>query len=174
MRRASLGLLREQLWGCMRDPDLEPDPAELVTFLRREEHPELLCDGWLLMGSVRNELGQTAASVDAFRQAWKHVPDAQRAAVGNGIAWGLWLQRDQLTPADKRFALDVAKKATETFEATSADPEALAQYLDTLACCHHMVGNRTKARQLMKRCIELAPRVREYAERLASFDARGD
>ena len=170
MRRQRLGVLREELWGCMRDPELAPDPTPLVAFLEQEEHPELLCDGWLLMGSVQDELGHTAASLRAFREAWKHVPESQVAPVGNGIAWGFWVQRDELTAEDKRFALEVAKRATREFEEVNTDPDALAQYLDTLACCHFMAGDRAKARELMKRCIELSPEVQEFEERLALFE----
>ena len=173
MRRMALITLREKLWGCMRDPELEPDPAELTSFLARETHAELLCDGWLLMGSVRDELGETRQSLRAFRRAWEHVAPDQVAPIGNGIAWGFWLQRERLTRSDKRFALEVARAASAAFEKISRDPVARAQYLDTLACCHYMAGDRSRAMELMRECMEAAPDVAEYRQHLELFETRG-
>lgn len=172
-RRMALGILREKLWGCMRDPDVEPDPAELAAFLDDEEHPELLSGGWLLMGTVLHELGRHRESLRAYRRAWKRVPTDSLAGVGNGIAWGFWLQREHLSPSDRRFALEVARAALRAYEeqAPVQEPDVLATFLDTLACCHFLRGERAEALALLERCVALCPGVRLYVQRLADFRA---
>ena len=47
----------------------------------------------------------------------------------------------------------------------------LAAYLDTLACAHYMNGSADEAVTLVEECIELAPDVGEYQERLVAFSA---
>ena len=172
-RRMALGQLREHLWGCMRDPEIEPDPAELARFLAQGRYDEVLCDGWLLMAAVQSELGQAGAARDAYRTAWKHVASAQRASVGNGIAWKFWTERTELSPEEKQWALAVAQESTSAFEQASCDPLALAQYYDTLACCRYMVGEREEALRLIERCMELDPDTAEFKERYEFFDSRG-
>lgn len=156
-RRMALGQLREHLWGCMRDPEIEPDPADLEVFLAHAQYPELQSDGWLLMGAVRTELGDASGSREAYKAAWKYVPAGQRPSVGNGIAWNFWVERADLSEQEKQWALTVAQESTKAFELTSCDPVALAQYVDTLACCHYMVGDREEAIRQIERCIELDP-----------------
>lgn len=173
MRRMALRTLTEVLWGCMRDPEIEPDPAELETFIAKEKHPELLCDAWLLMGAVRGELGEAEASLSAYRSAWAAVPIENLPAVGNGIAWAYWTRRDELSDEDKRFALLVAIDATRELEKRDFDPLVRAMYYDTLACCYYMNGKSSKAVRLMQRCVEADPSSQGYADRLAHFEARG-
>jgi hypothetical protein len=67
----------------------------------------------------------------------------------------------------------VSLKATAAFEAKNNDPVALAQYVDTLACCYYMNGKRAKALELAKRCMELAPDDPTYTDRYAQFKSRG-
>lgn len=172
-RRMALGILREKLWGCMRDPDIDPDPEELTLFLSSEQNQELLCDGWLLMGAVMDELEQRDQARAAYRAAWASVDEARLPSVGNGIAWNYWLQRSELSEEDRKFALTVAIKATRAFEKINFDPLARAQYLDTLACCYYMNGKHRKAIGLMERCIEMDPDTTAFQDRLAQFEARG-
>ena len=172
-RRMAFGLMREKLWGCMRDPEIQPDPAELEVFLAGETNPGLLCNAWLLMGAVQNELGSKARSREAYREAWLHVPESEVAPVGNGIAWGFWVERDGLTKEEKRFALQLAQRATERIEEESHDPIEQAMYFDTLACCYYMNGKRAKALELAKRCMELAPDDPAYRDRYELFKKRG-
>ena len=171
-RRMTLGIVREQLWGCMRDPELEVDPTPLLAFLADETHASLLSEAWLLLGAVHEELGDGAGSRAAYRAAWEHVQEDQLAPVGNGVAWGFWEQRDELTRAEKRFALRVARRAVEAIGDARGDGVLLAQYLDTLACCAYMNGKRREALALAERCRELAPQQEEFRTRYEQFKAR--
>ena len=173
MRRMALQVLTEELWGCMRDPDVLPDPAELEFFLDSEVEPELLCNGWLLMAAVRKELKNPVESRQAYREAWRNARGNMVAPVGNGIGWAFWIARDELSPADERFALRVSRKATKAFEEVNFDPAARTMYYDTLACCYFLNGQTSKAIEWMKRCMELAPDVQGYVDRLELFETNG-
>lgn len=168
-QRMALDRLREELWGCMRDPEKEPDLTELRALVASTRYPEIRCNGWLLVGVVQTELGQKEAARTAYRKAWSCTPDDMIASTGNGIAWAAWTDRDDLTAADKQWALEVAEAVVATLEDEPVDPLTTASYLDTLACCCYMNGHRNRAQWLLRRCVELDPDEPAYKERIEQF-----
>ena len=92
---------------------------------------------------------------------------------GNTVASKFYESRDELSPADKAFALEVAARAAKAAEAESqVDPEArerLVHALDVYACCLSMNGKKDEALKQLERCKELDPNAEVWKDRLAEF-----
>jgi hypothetical protein len=114
----------------------------MADFLAEEKHEELLYQGWTSMGQMNGFLAQQAQqkgdvagtkkykaeSRSALRTAWKYVPESQIAEFGNSLAWTYYEGREDVSDADKAFALEVAKKVNDL----SKDD---VNTIDTYACC---------------------------------------
>jgi len=153
------------------EKDLNPDA--LYAFLAGEKEPGLLFWGWRAVWKFEAYLFRDAKDqveadehralwLAASRELWKHVPEDRVGAIGNGIAWGLYEYHKKLGPEDHAFALQVAEVA-----ARAAQEDANVQ--DTLACCLFVVGERERAIQAVRRCIELEPENPSWKKRLAEF-----
>jgi tetratricopeptide (TPR) repeat protein len=162
-------ILDEVLADIEKDMDLAP----LYALLDGESHSELLFRGWYAAWKVEGHLVRIAADkadarkhqeqwLRASRELWKHVPEERVAKVGNGIAWALYENHKRLGPEERRFALQVAEKA-----AAMAPEDAMIQ--DTLACCLFVVGERKRAIETVKLCIELDPENPTWKMRLEDF-----
>jgi len=169
MRRMVLGGLQEELYGC-RYVDGVLDPTRILEFLAAEQHEELLFDGWSYLARVQAQEKNAPASAQAFREAWGHVPALLVGRFGHEIGWTLWPLRADLAAEDAQFVLEVAKRAYASFEEQGGGTDAArADYLDVLACAHHMSGDRAKAIELGERSLALAPDRRDIRTRLSQF-----
>jgi hypothetical protein len=170
MRRIALNAMREEMFGCMRGAR-PVEPAPLVEFLADETHSELLCEGLSLLGTVHGHLGQPREMVAAWRRAWKLAPASACLSCGNSLAWDFWERRDALEPADRAFALEVSRTVVRELGDARGDDALRAAFLDTLACCQWMNGEREAAIATVERCLELVPGNDEYTRRLEAFRA---
>jgi tetratricopeptide (TPR) repeat protein len=98
-----------------------------------------------------------ATSLAVIEQKCGEYP--RSASTHNAAAWLAACCRRQL---DK--GLDHARKAVEL------EPQH-PSFLDTLAEIHFQLGNQTKALELVKKCIELAPQRAFYRKQLIRFEA---
>src|SRR5262249_50292821 len=99
---------------------------------------------------------------NAMRAAWGNVPEDQVLDYGNTVAWYFYDSRDDLAPADKTFALQVAERF-----APGLKDEVDA--IDTYACCLFLNGKREEALKQVARCIELEPGKGDWKDRRAQF-----
>jgi tetratricopeptide (TPR) repeat protein len=160
----------DRIWQRTRQLDTAP----LALLLEQERHPEVLFEGWKRMNKMHAHLMQAAVKDGreaeakelrarmraSARRAWQSCPEDERARFGNQIAWDYWEMRAELSPEEKSFALDVARRSA------AGDDVHL---IDTLACCLYMNGRVEEARQQTRRCIELDPQNRKWRTRLESF-----
>lgn len=170
MRLLAINNMREEMFGCMRGA-LPVDPNPMLAFLAEERHPDLLHEGWAILGAVYRHLEDAPKAVEAHRNSWRSVPEGKRDSSGNRLAWDLWLLREAISAEDRRFALDVSLAATEALGEANGDELLRAAYLDTLACCYFMNGKRSKAVAVMQRCMKLAPNEPAYRARLDQFQS---
>jgi thiol-disulfide isomerase/thioredoxin len=168
---AVLGKVNE---GFQRDRSLDVDAVN--TFLADESHPEILFQGHYALVQMHDYLAQEAtgkgdlagakqhkdASRSSMKAAWTNVPEDQVGPYGNTVAWAFYEARDDLSPADKAFALAVAEKA-----ANAAKDDA--HTIDTYACCLFMNGKKDEALKQLDRCRELDPKADFWKDRLAEF-----
>lgn len=154
------------------------DTSELTTALEREDDPEVLFRGWSIVAdfetgalarlqqSERSTPAQAAAARArrraAQRQAWPHCPFEELVTVGNQLAWSSYEASAELTPEERGFALEVARRAAELA------PEDAA-VLDTLACCLHINGLREEALEVARRCVALEPGNEAWRARVEAF-----
>jgi tetratricopeptide (TPR) repeat protein len=152
------------------------DTAAMVAFLEKETYPELLFKGYASLGQMHLYLGKQAEDAgnssgakehrsegrNAMKVAWKNVPEGQVGEYGNSVAWTFYEARDDLAPADKAFALEVAEKVI----GVSKDN---VNAIDTYACCLFMNGKKDEALKQIARCIELEPEKPDWKNRLAEF-----
>jgi thiol-disulfide isomerase/thioredoxin len=175
MRQLALGEVLSKInQQFQKDQSLDVDAV--ATFLASESHPEILFQGNYALVQMHDYLAQQAtgkgdlasakqhrdAARASMKTAWANVPEEQVAAYGNTVAWAFYEQRDELSPADKAFALEVAEKAS----ATAKDD---AHAIDTYACCLFMNGKKDEALKQLDRCRELDPKAAFWRDRLAEF-----
>lgn len=171
----------------------------VVDWLRRLDHEELLFDGWRWVADVQKMSHKPDESRDAAMRAWDHRPADRAIAIrdyANDLAWQFWEQREQLSPDERKFALHASEAAMEAFQKV-LDGECgcdtgcsclvgddgrpvteqewftawKAGYLDTLAVCYHMNGERDRAVETAEAVVALLPENQEYRERLAMIQA---
>ena len=99
---------------------------------------------------------------EASRALWTHADDAERKAVGNTVAWDLWLVRDYVDADAKRFALEVGR-------AIAALAPEEPDVLETFACVQYLNGRRAEAVRTIERAIRLEPDEAAWRERRQSF-----
>jgi len=156
--------------------DLDP----VYAHVRRIDPPTVAFGGWEWLADAELARGRRAEARGAWIEAWPLAPEARRVEWGGGVARTFWDMRDELTRSERRFALRVAleasERALEDYEAELADREAegedagepppeeqrsprrlAASQLETLACCYHMNGKRSKALEALRRSLELEP-----------------
>lgn len=186
MRRLAFeGVIAKVNQGFQRDRSLDVDAVE--AFLATEGYPEILFQGHYALVQMHNYLvedatgrGDLAAAKQhqgqaraAMKAAWANVPEDQVSQFGNAVASKFYESKDELSPADKAFALEVASKAAAAAESDSRiDAEARDRYvhaLDTYACCLSMNGKKDEALKLLDRCKELDPTAEVWKDRLAEF-----
>ncbi len=175
MRQLALGQVLAKInEGFQKDRSLDVDAV--ATFLAGETHPEILFQGNYALVQMHDYLAQDAtgkgdlagakqhkdASRASMKTAWANVPEEQVATFGNTVAWAFYEARDELSPADKAFALEVAEKAA------AADHDN-AHAIDTYACCLFMNGKKDEALKQLDRCRELDPKNDSWKSRLAEF-----
>lgn len=175
MRRLALDAVLARInEGYQKDRSLDVDA--LTGFLARESYPEILFMGNGVLVRMQEYLAKEAAGSGdatvakqhaalaraALKAAWPHVPEDQIASFGNTLAWSFYEAREDLSPADKAFALEVAGKAAD---AAKDDAHAI----DTYACCLYMNGKKDEALKQLDRCRELDPKADAWKDRLAEF-----
>lgn len=147
--------------------------SELEQFLATETHGAILFDGWYTVYSIHERASKSTRKRDeavaaranaraAAAKLWRHTPEKHHAQVGNSIAWGFYEASDELTNAEKTFALEVAQAAVK---AAKDD----VNVIDTLACCLFINGRAADALKQVERCIELDPDNEEWKRRKAEF-----
>ncbi len=175
MRRLAYDAVVEKINAGFQESQ-ELDTASMVAFLQKETYPEILFDGYSSLGRMHLFLGEKAGQDDrddevkkhsgeargALKTAWKYVPKDQVAQFGNTLAWSYYEARDELAPADKAFALEVAEKA-------SAAGKDDVNVIDTYACCLFMNDKKDQALLQIARCIELEPKKQAWKDRLSEF-----
>jgi thiol-disulfide isomerase/thioredoxin len=171
--------------GFQRDRSLDLEAVE--SFLAEERHPVMLFQGHYALSKMHEYLAQEAtgkgdlagakkhasAGRGALRAAWENVPEDQIASFGNSLANAYYEAREDLSAAEKTFALEVAEKAATAAEAKSSTGdearEAYVHALDTYACCLFMNGKKDAALKQIERGKALAPDADVWKDRLAEF-----
>jgi len=152
------------------------DTASMEAFVGKETYPEVLFEARRSLGQMYKYLGDqderagdTAAARrhradarNAMKAAWSSVPEDQVVEYGNTVAWYFYESREDLAPADKTFALEVAERF-----APGAQDDVNA--LDTYACALFLNGKKEQALQQIARCIELDPKNGDWKDRRAQF-----
>jgi tetratricopeptide (TPR) repeat protein len=170
----------EQFWsetGTLAMHKIE----ELQTFIELESDPELLWDGWMRLANTHAYLANQAAGKGQFAdakdqratrrtfitRAWRGVPQEPEVfrewCITNSELF--WNERDELTPADKEFAMTMTGKFVEMF-----DKDALAH--DLHARFLYYTGQRPQAIDESQKAVELDPTKSDYKARLTQY--RGD
>lgn len=144
----------------------------LRKLLAEETHEELLYDGWRNIMAFANwkanRVGDderdtfTQLAREAAEKVWPSTPDADKVQIGNQIAWSFYEAEDELTAAQKTFAVEVAKRAAELSDGD-------VNVIDTYACCLFMNGDKQGAIKQVRRCLELDPGNKEWIGRLEEF-----
>jgi thioredoxin-related protein len=152
------------------------DMAAMQSFLEKETYSEILFQGWNSMMKMQDYLAGTADQENkpdeakklrgdlrrSMAQAWKYCPAPQMAGFGHQMASGLYADKDNLEPADKTLALEMARKVQ------SLQPDDVA-VLDLVACCQFMNGEKDEALKTNARCIELDPKNAAWQARKTEF-----
>lgn len=179
MRRFAFEKLMSEIdagWNASQTLDVD----KVVAFLEKETYPEILFQGWYsvykMHGFLAQDLGQKGqadkakeheiASSQALRLLWKYCGKDERASIGSQIALDFFQRRENISPEEKAFALEVAKGA----HAVAPDNPAT---VGALACCLFMNGSKAEALVHIQRAIELEPANKNWPERLAEFQAGG-
>ena len=84
--------------------DLEP----LQKFLKQAKHEELRYEGWAWAAEVEREGGHAELARKATMKAWGFASEEQQAGYGGKVAFQYLEEREELSKADKKFALKVA------------------------------------------------------------------
>lgn len=162
MRAMALSRLVKETFGAFKQTR-EFDARELRALLAGEEDGGILYEGWSTLAYYQAVSDRREAARTSYRLAWPHCPFTKIADFGNQVAWLYWESAGEITPAEKVWALEVARKAAH------AAGEDVA-VLDTLACCLYMNGMQSEALRAVRRCIELDPDMEEWRERLRAFE----
>src|SRR5262249_13681760 len=100
------------------------DTVSMEALVAKETYPEVLFEANRSLGQMYKYPGDQAERSEdragaqrrrsdarnAMRSAWSNVPEDQVLEYGNTVAWYFYDSRDDLAPADKTFALQVAEK----------------------------------------------------------------
>jgi thioredoxin 1 len=154
------------------------DMASMQKFIDRETYPDVLFQAWNSMVGMQSYLAQKAQQENhpdevkkiqadvrqSLEKAWKNCPKKYVASFGKHLASAYYVDREQLTPAEKGLALEVARQAQ------AAEPED-ASVLDALACALFMNGQKEEAMKFNARCITLEPKSTDWQSRQAEFAA---
>lgn len=152
-----------------------PDPQPFRELLARVTDASLLQRGWsriqlihLFLATDTEDVELRAAelqrSTEAAGKALAQCPPAEQATFATELATSYWDQRKQLDERTRRFALELARRATELA------PEQVG-IRDVFACCLFMNGRSEEAAKQALRCIEQDPDNPRWPARLAEFEA---
>jgi thioredoxin-related protein len=161
-------------WQASQTLDID----SMKKFIEKETYPDVLFQAWNSMIGMQSYLAQKASSENrpddvkkvqaevrqSLAQAWRNCPKKYVGNFGAHLASAYYTDREQLTPAEKTLALDVAK------EAQTASPEE-ASVLDALACALYMNGQRDEAMKFNARCVTLEPKNDAWTARQTEFAA---
>ena len=168
MRRMAFEELLASLQG-------RADLPRLKAFLDEETYDELLFEGWLRMYSTYDRAAKKTRDRDERRAnrkharlaaptLWRHTPDKHVAEIGNVIAWGYYLDAEDLTQEEREWALEVAKVAMD-----ASDEEVFV--IDTYACLLFLNGYVEEALHHVDKCIRLDPENENWKRRRKEFAA---
>jgi thiol-disulfide isomerase/thioredoxin len=152
------------------------DPAPIQAFLAEEKHPLVLFDGYSVLYSMSSSRAEEAfrggdpgiaaklraEAREYGRRAFQDCPPDRLASFGRELAQGL-LDDPELTDEDRKFAVEVAAKASE------AAPRS-AGHLEILASCLEMAGRREEAIAALRRSLELDPSKESVRRRIADLE----
>lgn len=176
--------------------DLKP----MKDFLAKNEHAEVLYEGWSWVAGMASYQEDLEAARSAQMTRWEYVPESAAAKVGFEITNEFCEQREELDRAEKKFALRVAKQSLESVElwqdaegcgegcrcggCTSGcvgdkwDSELkpkqlyLARSYDTLARAYSLNGKRKDALAANAKSLELAPESEQFTARREELKKR--
>ena len=182
------------------------DPAQVETealeaFLATTPHDQIAFDGWQWITRLEQTRGSRAGWRRAVRKAAERAPDDSLTEFGYEVARGMWEQREELSKADMRLALDLAQRGYDRLvtnrteletkwdeEQGGTDPAAQpneeelaekrnmdeyqAMYLEAIACCFYMNGKRRLALETLETAMELVPGYKAVEDRYTEFKNR--
>ncbi len=168
MRRITLWNHQEDIFGCRSNGgkvDLEP----LVIFLASEKHDAVRYEGFTYLAGVYQQLGQPKESRDAYREAAKFVSDIDLPTWGSAVAGVFENQKEQLSKAEKSFALKFARKAASAAKRLDEDLIVRAECQVILAKCYAMMGKKELALKALQIAADLQPEEVELAKELEAL-----
>ena len=146
-----------------QDGNLKP----LYTHAKAVRLKEGRFEAWDRVGNLEIFKGNMPAAFDAFRTAWKMIPEERAIDWSGSVASWIIENADQLTSMDKDFALDLAtacNKLTEKYleeevgkDGESSDEQIAFQVgtVNRLAWAYYINGEGPKAIATARRCLEL-------------------
>ena len=152
---------------------LQGEDAPLREFLSTETEPELLYAGWRrIQGFCKWKLSRSKSDRESLRwwlewriaaaRVWENVSESERAMEANNIAWGFYEDAENLTPEERRYALELAAIGAKLA------PEEV-NTIDTYACCLFINGRREQAIEQIRHCIRLDQENEMWRDRLKKF-----
>lgn len=171
----SLPMRRMGFEELLRTIESRADLPRLKAFLDEETYDELLFEGWMQMYSTYNRAAKKTRDRDERRAnrkharlaaptLWRHTPIKHQAEIGNAIAWGYYLDAQDLTVDEREWALGVAKVAMD-----ASDEEVFV--IDTYACLLFLNGRPEDALHHIDTCIRLDPDNDTWKRRRKEFEA---
>jgi hypothetical protein len=160
----------EQHWAQKRELPMDK-VADLRTFVEVTDDPEVLWDGWMRLANTHAFLEQQpstqpesakqhrATRRDCLARAWRGItqnPDFLRDWCFQ-YAELFWVQRDELSEADKSFFLAMTMRMIKVFE---REAEAYGYRARALM----LAGQREDAIAAAERAIEFAPNDPKYQQ----------
>lgn len=142
-------------------------------------HPLVRFEAWQWLSGVEAARGDRVRVRRALKASWAEVPEAQVPSWGPDIVMNFWDMREELSVAERKLTLDVARKALTAVLAAKAaleesqgttppagggppagedeelDPEARARA--AMACALFLNKKRSQAKQEAGRALEIAP-----------------
>ena len=169
----SLPMRRMSFETLLKSIQSRADLPRLKAFLDEETYDELLFEGWLRMYSTYARAAKKTRDGDERRAnrkharlaaptLWRHTPEKHLAEIGNVIAWGYYLDSEDLTAEEREWALGVAKIAMD-----ASDEEVFV--IDTYACLLFLNGRVEEALHHVDECIRLDPDNDQWKQRRKEF-----
>lgn len=152
------------------------DPSPIEAFLAEEKNSFVLFEGYSVLFSMASSRAEEslrtgqrdfaanlrARALDYGHRAWKECPQDRLATFGRELAQYLVADRE-LGEENRRFAVEVAAKASE------AAPQS-ADHLELLAGCLEMAGRREEAIAALRRSLELNPTNESVRRRIGELE----
>lgn len=147
-------------------------------------------EGWNWIAEQEGARGERAAAVEAYRAAWKAIPDERKVRWTYDVLTTFWEWRDDLSRSDKRFFLAVAEELVERTaapEEPEGEPAPAATpaeeedeevgfyrpfYLLSLSNALTLNGRERDAIAALERAIEIAPENEDLKRRLEELSGR--